>query len=320
MAKGFRMKPFHLLIVVAALFGTWPATASPAAPDANAIRDRVNRELRVAAIAQKILAANLESCPRKSPQYGLGLARLDEASSPQLRLALTEALGLREYPTAFAVVPGSVSALAGIRADDRIVAINGVKWPTGDGLDVSARKAFWDAFQSGQQSAVLQVDAERGDQPVQFHLTGKPSCTASVFLINQSSENATAFGSRIEIHSALEALLQDDSELAFIISHEVAHVILEHSGPGKEAQIKDKVVRQRIEIEADELGVLLMARAGFDPAAAARAESRRYQTNGPVTRGLGLNGVYMPPKERDAFLAKRADEVRLQLEAEAGKR
>jgi predicted Zn-dependent protease len=115
-------------------------------------------------------------------------------------------------------------------------------------------------------------------------------------------------------------LLQDDSELAFIISHEVAHVILEHSGPGKEAQIKDKVVRQRIEIEADELGVLLMARAGFDPAAAARAESRRYQTNGPVTRGLGLNGVYMPPKERDAFLAKRADEVRLQLEAEAGKR
>jgi hypothetical protein len=313
-------KPIHLLIAFAVLFGTWPAKASSKAPDTNAIRAWHNREIRVAAIALKILAANVESCPKRSPQYGLVLARLDDVSSPPLRAALTEALGLREEPTALTVVPGGVAELAGIRAGDRVLAINGVKWPTANGPDMPARKAFWDAFQSGQQSAVLRVDTERGDQPVPFRLMGKLSCTASVFLINQRSVNATTFGSRIEIHSALEALLHDDSELAFVIGHEIAHVILEHTGPGKEAQIKDKVVRQRIETEADQLGILLMARAGFDTASAAQANSRMYQTNGLITRLLGLHGAYMPTNERNAFLSKRANEVRQQLESEAGKR
>lgn len=279
-----------------------------------------NRVIRVAAIALKIRAANVESCPQKSYEYGLALARIDDISSPQSRIALTEALGLREEPTAMTVVPGGAGELAGIRQGDRIIAVNGVRWPTAAGLDVSARKAFWDAFQSGQQSSFLQVDVERGDQPVQFQLIGKLSCTASIYLINKRSVNATTFGSRIEIHSALEALLQDDSELAFVIGHELAHVILEHTGPGKDAQIKNKVARRRMETEADQLGILLMAQAGFDPMAAVRANSKMYQTNGPISRLLGLHGAYMSPNERNAFLTKRANEVRLQLESQAGER
>ena len=279
-----------------------------------------NREIRVAAIALKIRAANVESCPQKSYEYGLALARIDDAASPQVRIALTEALGLRAVPTAMTVVPGGAGDLAGIRQGDRIVAVNGVRWPTAPGLDALAHKAFWDALKSGIQSAVLQVDAERADQPVQFQLTGKLSCTASVFLINKRSVNATTFGSRIEIHSALDALLQDDSELAFVIGHELAHVILEHTGPGKEAQLKNKVVRRRMETEADQLGILLMAQAGFDSMAAVRANSKMYQTNGPISRLLGWHGAYMSPNERNAFLTKRANEVRLQLDSEAGKR
>ncbi len=306
--------------MLTAFFAAWPANANSAAPDANAMRSWHNREIRVAAIALKIRAANVDSCPQKSYEYGLALARIEDAASPQVRIALTEALGLREEPTAMTVVPGGAGELAGIRQGDRIVAVNGAKWPTGAGPDMPARKAFWDAYQSGQQSAVLHVDAERGDQPVQFHLIGKLSCTASVFLVNRRSANASAFGSRIEIHSGLEALLQDDSELAFVIGHELAHVILEHTGPGKEAQIKNKVVRRRIETEADQLGILLMAQAGFDSMAAVRANSKMYQTNGPISRLLGLHGAYMPKNERNAFLVKRANEVRLQLELEASKR
>jgi len=35
--------------------------------------------------------------------------------------------------------------------------------------------------------------------------------------------------------SGLEALLKYDAELAFVLAHELAHVILEHTGQGKEA-------------------------------------------------------------------------------------
>ena len=75
-----------------------------------------------------------------------------------------------------------------------------------------------------------------------------------------------------------------------------------------------------METEADQLGILLMAQAGFDSMAAVRANSKMYQTNGPISRLLGWHGAYMSPNERNAFLTKRANEVRLQLESEAGKR
>jgi hypothetical protein len=320
LAQGILMKVFSLLIIAAVLFSAWPVAASSKLPDTNALRAWHNREIRVAAITLKILAANIESCPKKSPQYGLVVARLDDASSLQLRTALTEALGLRDDPIAMTVVPGGAAELAGIRAGDRIVAIEGIKWPTENAPNIAARKPFWDALQSGQQSAAMKVYAKRGEQPIEFNLVGQLACAASVVFINQRSANATTFGSRIEIHSGLEALLQDDAELAFAISHELAHVILEHTGPGKEKNIKDKLVRQRIETEADHLGMLLMARAGFDTASAPRAVSRIYQTNGPISRLLGLHGAYMSTNERNAFLSKRANEVRLQLESEAGKR
>jgi membrane-associated protease RseP (regulator of RpoE activity) len=315
-------KPFPALLAAALLTSAASVAAkpAPAAPNPEALRAWHGRELRVAAITQRILAANAAACPKQSRQYGLVVARLDDASSPQVRAALTSALGLQDAPTALAVVPGSAAALAGLREGDRITAIGGTRWPEEQPAPPGARKAFWDALQAGQQAATMQVDAERDGQALTVTLTGKLACTASVFLIEHKSVNATTFGSRIEVHSALEALLDDEAELAFIISHELAHVILEHTGPGKEAQVKDHAVRQRIEVEADTLGVLLMARAGYEPAAAALANAHMARTNGPLTRLLGLHGSYMSTAERNAFLTRRAAEVRAQLALEADKR
>ena len=314
--------PFPALLAAALLTSAASIAAkpAPAAPNPEALRAWHGRELRVAAVTQRILAANTAVCPKQSQQYGLVVARLDDASSPPVRAALTAGLGLQDVPTALAVVPGSAAALAGLHEGDRITAIGGTRWPQEQPAPPGARKAFWDALQAGQQAATMQVDAERGGQTLTVMLTGKVACTASVFLIDRKTVNATTFGSQIEVHSALEALLQDEAELAFIISHELAHVILEHTGPGKEAHVRNHAVRQRIEVEADTLGVLLMARAGHDPAAAALANTRMARTNGPLTRLLGLHGAYMSNAERNAFLTRRAAEVRAQLALEADKR
>lgn len=315
-------KPFPALLAAVLLTSAASIAAkpAPAAPSPEALRAWHGRELRVAAITQRILAANTAACPKQSRQYGLVVARLDDAASPQVRAALTAGLGLQDAPTALAVVPGSAADLAGLREGDRITAIGGTRWPHAADPPPGARKAFWDALQAGQQAAAMQVDVERGGQAQAVTLTGRAACTASVFLIDRKTVNATTFGSRIEVHSALEALLGDEAELAFIISHELAHVILEHTGPGKEAQVKNHVVRQRIEVEADTLGVLLMARAGYEPAAAALANAHMARTNGPLTRLLGLHGAYMSTAERNAFLTRRAAEVRAQLALEADKR
>lgn len=292
-----------------------PAWAADA-PSPDALRAWHKRELRVAGIMHKLRLANLASCPKQELDYGLVVARLDNRASPAVRTAQAQALGLRDYPTALGVVPGSAADESGLREGDRIEAVGGIAWPLTD-AGPDARKAFWEALYAGTQAPTMEIKAEREGQTRDVHLTGKAACTASLFMINRSSVDASTFGSRIQLNSGLEALLQDDAELAFVLAHELAHVILEHTGPGKEAQIKDRAVRQRIEMEADNLGVLLMARAGFATAAAAASIPRMRKTNGLMSRLLGIYGPYMSTDERMAFLTKRADEVRAQLAAEA---
>lgn len=290
------------------------------APSPDALRAWHKRELRVAGIMHKLRLANLASCPKQEINYGLVVARLDVRASPAVRTAQAQALGLRDYPTALGVIPGSAAEQAGLREGDRIEAVDGISWPVTDAVTdtgAGARKAFWEALNAGIQAPTLEIKAEHEGQTRAFHLTGKAGCTANLFLVNRNSIDASTFGSRIQVHSGLEALLQHDAELAFVLAHELAHVILEHTGPGKEAQIKDRAVRQRIEIAADHLAVLLMARAGFATTAAAASIPRMRKTNGPITRLLGIYGPYMSTEARAAFLTKRADEVRVQLAAEA---
>lgn len=264
----------------------------------------------------KLRLANLASCPKQELDYGLVVARLADRASPAVRTVQAQALGLREYPTALGVIPGSAADQSGLREGDRIEAVGGTSWPMTDSVP-DARKAFWEALNAGIQAPALEIKAEREGETRDFRLTGKAGCIASLFMINRNEVNASTFGSRIQVYSGLEALLQDDAELAFVLAHELAHVILEHTGPGKEAQVKDRAVRQRIEIEADHLAVLLMARAGFATTAAAASIPRLRKTNSSISRLLGIYGPYMSTDERAAFLTKRADEVRAQLAAEA---
>ncbi len=286
------------------------------APSPDALRAWHKRELRVAGIMHKLRLANLASCPKQELDYGLVVARLADRASPAVRTTQAEALGLRDYPTALGVIPGSAAEQAGLREGDLIEAVGGIAWPLTDAVP-DARKAFWEALNAGIQAPTMEIRAEREGQTRDFHLTGKAACIASLFMINRSSVNASTFGSRIQVNSGLEALLQDDAELAFVLAHELAHVILEHTGPGKEAEIKDPAVRRRIEMEADTLGVLLMARAGFATAAAAASIPRMRKANGMMSRLLGIYGPYMSTDERMVFLTKRADEVRVQMAGEA---
>lgn len=302
-------------VVALVMLAHVPALAADA-PSPDVLRAWHKRELRVAGIMHKLRLANLASCPKQEMTYGLVVARLDDRSSPAVRTAQAEALGLRDYPTALAIIPGSAAEHAGLREGDRIGAVGATAWPLTDAVP-DARKAFWAALNVGIQAPTLAIKAEREGQTRDFRLIGKAGCIASLFMINRNSVDASTFGSRIQLHSGLEALLQDDAELAFVLAHELAHVILEHTGPGKEAQIKDRAVRQRIEIDADHFALLLMARAGFATTAAAASIPRMRKANGSLTRLLGIYGPYMSTDERVAFLTKRADEVRAQLAAEA---
>lgn len=129
--------------------------------------------------------------------------------------------------------------------------------------------------------------------------TERPNETYSVTLLDSPKVNAFALPSgRLYVTRGLLALASDLSEVAAVISHEVAHVTLRHASFRSEREARDVLVsrvvadvlndpnggaalRQRAraslagfsrdqELEADRVGVATLAAAGYDPHAAAR--------------------------------------------------
>src|SRR3546814_10090738 len=83
----------------------------------------------------------------------------------------------------------------------------------------------------------------------------------------------------LQINSALLNLIGDDDELAALVAHELAHIVLRHPERLTAAHVsrgmfsifgRNARLIRTTEIEADRLSVVLLANAGYDPMAAAR--------------------------------------------------
>jgi predicted Zn-dependent protease len=128
---------------------------------------------------------------------------------------------------------------------------------------------------------------------------GQPATQFTITILDSSEVNAFALpGGFIYVTRGILALANDMSELAAVISHEIAHVTLRHarerSARVQQSEIVDRVITtvlggvidrnataersaqslaafsQNQELEADREGIKISARAGYDPHAAAR--------------------------------------------------
>ena len=126
-----------------------------------------------------------------------------------------------------------------------------------------------------------------------------PTLTYSVSLLDSPQINAFALpGGFLYVTRGLLALANDSSELAAVIAHEMAHVLARHGLQrqkreaeaelaarvvsdvlANDAEARATVLRGKLrlaefnrsqELEADQIGIELMARAGYDAYAAAR--------------------------------------------------
>ncbi|MBU2964724.1 M48 family metallopeptidase [Amphritea sp. 2_MG-2023] len=112
-------------------------------------------------------------------------------------------------------------------------------------------------------------------------------------LIDRDSFNAfTTGGTYIVVHRGLMQQLNDD-EVAAVMGHEIAHTVANHVGERQTTQqislLASKTARQEgyqaaytheLEREADRIGVLYSALAGYDPYAATHIWQRQYQQQG----------------------------------------
>lgn len=114
-------------------------------------------------------------------------------------------------------------------------------------------------------------------------------------LIKRDSFNAfTTGGTYIVVHTELMDILKEDSELAAVIGHEIAHTVANHVFERQShAQISalagsnsarrsgyQAAFTHESEREADKIGILYSALAGYDPMAASRIWQRKYTEQG----------------------------------------
>lgn len=88
-------------------------------------------------------------------------------------------------------------------------------------------------------------------------------CRYSLEIEPDARPNATISGSRIRLTRGMVRFARQDAELAFALAHEVAHGLLGH---GSAPFWRD---RKSIELEADRMGLQLLARAGYQVESAA---------------------------------------------------
>lgn len=148
------------------------------------------------------------------------------------------------------VVPGLAADRAGLEVGDLITAVDGVR----------DRAVQIELLRNRGKDGVVRISVEREGGSETLELTAEMGCSIASRFTFGTSVNAFAvsFGRLTGIYffSGILGFLPDDTDLAIIVGHELAHLVLGHTSQRRTIK--------RFEAEADYLGLYFAARAGYD--------------------------------------------------------
>ncbi len=112
--------------------------------------------------------------------------------------------------------------------------------------------------------------------------------------------HASTNGQRVRITSGMLGFFESDDELAFVLAHELSHILLGHAGAF------NGLSPRSAEEEADRLGIRIVLAAHFDTERAAEFPERLVRS---YPAAGGQNAIYPRPANRTAMIrsALRAD-------------
>jgi len=207
---------------------------------------------RLARVAAPLRLANATLCPDTRRDPGFTIHRLDDYPPP-LRPIAESLLGVKPGGVYVrAVRPETSAADARIEAGDQILAVNGNPISS-DKLMKTYNRAV---LRNGFESVLSKVKIQTPDgQEYLARIHPKTACDIPSKVVFSKDINGHTDGTDILITSALMRSVPDDTNLALVIAHEMAHVIAGHT---------EITPSQALELEADRMALVLMARAGYD--------------------------------------------------------
>jgi len=207
---------------------------------------------RLTRVAAPLRMANRSLCPATIRDPGFTTHKLEDYPRP-LRPIAEAMLGVREDGIYIrSVRPGTSAAQQKLGAGDQIIAVNENPISTDRLMDTYNRAVLRNGFES-----VLSKVKIRTPEGQEFLARIRPdtACDIPAKVVFSQDINGHTDGQDVLITSALMRAVPDDTNLALVVAHEMAHVIAGH-----EAQIQS----QALELEADRMALVLMMRAGYD--------------------------------------------------------
>ncbi len=233
-------------------------------------------DLRLGTIAHRLVVANAPLCRDQAPATGLILHALTQYDQ-DTQGAARQTFGFDLPVSVEGVVAGSAAAGAGIAANDGVAAIGAQQLSARATPPSSAdRDAALDLLEA--RSAPVRLTMSRDGRQRTVSVAAPPGCRARFEALLGPEMTALSDGKVVQIGVRFFERYRDD-ETAVIVAHELAHVILRHRVRLEAAGVKRGLLGelgrnarlgQKVETEADVLGVALLHNAGYDPASAAR--------------------------------------------------
>ncbi|MCW3845620.1 M48 family metallopeptidase [Sphingomonas sp. LB-2] len=238
-------------------------------------------DLRVLTIGYRLALAGKPLCPIQGPVTGLLLHHLAEYRAAD-RPAMIAA-GLGRGPGVLAIVAGSPAEAAGLRPGDVLLAADGTPFASPATIAVSTDPEIWRPLAEASEAMLLDrlahgpvtLNILRGGETLTLTLASTPGCALRIRLARSGQKDAFTVRGHVVVTTATLALAANDDELAFVIAHELAHIVLGHTRRLQAANVprtgvmrgvgrKGRIVRETEE-EADQLGGRIMLAAGYDP-------------------------------------------------------
>lgn len=304
---------FRLMIL--ALVLPVPSLAAPGAADLRALQAL---DSRATDIGYRLATAAADLCGGGEPLGGIALHDVGQYDM-SVRDAVRQAFGLgQDAMGVLAIARGGPAEVAGLQPDDIILAFDGEPLdlpPLTRQASTRRRDAALDRLDRALADGEASVTVARGLETITLRLTAERGCASRIEIVPGSGMNAGATGRIVSIDGRLANFVRDDDELAAVIAHEMAHNIRNHRSlldslgvkGGLLSAVGRNAARIRCtEVEADHLGVYLMARAGFDPSAAIRFWERFAARGVP---GFLRDPTHPSPGERQANIARTIAQI-----------
>lgn len=257
-----------------------------------ALIDKFKAETRVAAAGQRIAVAARPDCGNDlKPVLGVFFAGPMSFDS-EYRSAAVSAFDLEPPARVLSVVPGLPGEKAGIREGDVIIEFGGITLPLYENPNEIMARILAAAR---NRHEALTMTVRRGERELSFRLKPALACSHPILFSPDDSVNAFADGENVYVNRGLVRFIDNDDELATVMAHEFAHNLLEHSSSKAQNRVVGAVggfmldvlaaaagvntqgeftklgadaggqaYSQAFELEADYLGIYILARAGYD--------------------------------------------------------